>query len=603
MFGSTGAFCRNTSLLVLTFLLLIAETMDVRAQAYERELKTSAQSLLTIKNRTGRVSVIASDNEKDKASLKASSAGGTVEASDITVSGNDITVRERPYRIDLTVHVPKRARVKIETEAGMVDVIGDFEAAEVITNTGTIHADVPTEALKLKFQWASSRPRYLSDIELPRVKEGKAGTFSITGMLGPDAKQKKEKKPKATADSDKGTTDGNGDKSAEKVDNGSDGADKPPEKQQLVQLDFVTQRGVILLNVDPSMAPNDLRERPLTEAAKAIVRSGDGPLSDAIRKVSPRIFGEYAKTLPPPQRSPSLVASRAPGEVVTEVTPQLMRVNASVTDRHGRAIPGMRDADFSVYEDGSQRTIVNVTPTNEPFNLVLLLDVSGSVEERIDFIRKAARDFLRTASPQDRISIISFHDDIQIISDFSRDRGLLSKKLDELDAGGATALYDALGYTLVQTLKPLRGERTAVVIMSDGDDNKSFVPFPAILEATIESGALIYPLYVPSGLIPESSVPTPSITVDPMRSKYLTITTRSAEEGARLAQVSGGVFYTIRRLDDLQKAYDDIVAQMRTAYTITYNSNTNSGGHRRVLVRANREGASVRLSPAVTAPH
>ena len=149
MFGSTGAF-RNTSLLVLMFLLLTAETIDVRAQAYERDLKTSAKSLLTIKNRTGRVSVIASDNEKDKASLKASSTGGTVEASDITVSGNDITVHERPYRIDLTVRVPKRARVKIETEAGMVDVIGDFEVAEVITNTGTIHADVPTEALKLK---------------------------------------------------------------------------------------------------------------------------------------------------------------------------------------------------------------------------------------------------------------------------------------------------------------------------------------------------------------------------------------------------------------------------------------------------------------------
>jgi VWFA-related protein len=603
MFGSTGAGFRNTSLLVLTCLLLTAETIPVRAQAYERELKTSAKSLLTIKNRTGRVSVIASDNEKDKASLKASSTGGTVEASDITVSGNDITVRERPYRIDLTVRVPKRARVKIETEAGMVDVIGDLESAEVITTTGTIHADVPTDALKLKFQWASSRPRYLSDIELPRVKEGRAGAFSITATLGPDAKQKKQKKPKAADDSDKGATEGNGDKAAETADNGSDGAEKPPEKQQLVQLNFVTERGVILLNVDPSMAPNDLRERPLTQAAKAIVRSGDGPLSDAIRKVSPRIFGEYAKTLPPPQRSPSLLASRAPGEVVTEVTPQLMRVNASVTDRHGRAIPGMRDADFSVYEDGSQRTIVNVTPTNEPFNLVLLLDVSGSVEERIDFIRKAARDFLRTASPQDRISIISFHDDIQIISDFTRDRSLLSKKLDELDAGGATALYDALGYTLVQTLKPLRGERTAVVIMSDGDDNRSFVPFPAILEATIESGALIYPLYVPSGLIPESSVPTPSITVDPMRTKYLTITTRSAEEGARLAQVSGGVFYSIRRLDDLQKAYDDIVAQMRTAYTITYNSNTNSGARRRVLVRANREGASVRLSPVVTAPH
>src|SRR5205814_9898069 len=218
-------------------------------------------------------------------------------------------------------------------------------------------------------------------------------------------------------------------------------------------------------------------------------------------------------------------------------------------------------------------------------------------------IRKAARDFLKTVSPQDRISIISFDNDIKIISDFTTDRRLLSERLDELDAGGATAMYDALGYTLAQTLKPLRGDRTAVVIMSDGDDNKSFVPFPAILEATIESGALIYPLYVPSGLIPESSVPNPSITVDPMRSKYLMITTRAAEEGEKLAQLSGGVFYQIRRMDDLQKAYDDIVSQMRTAYTITYNSNANSSGDRRVRVRANREGASVRLSPVVAAPH
>ncbi len=609
MFGSTGSFISNKSILHLLFALLLGfpATLDVRAQAYERELNTSAKALLTIKNRAGRVSVIAADSEKAKSSLKATSTGAPVVPGDIVVSGNEIVVREHPYRIDLTVRVPRRARVRVESEAGMVDVIGDFEVADVITNTGTIHADVPVDALKFKFQWESSRPRYLSDVELPRVKEGHAGTFSIAGVVGPDAKRKKHKKPQSSedrnADTDKPATDGNGDKAADTSENNSDAPEKPPEKQGLVQLNFTTQRGVILLNVDPSMAPNDLRERPLTEAAKAIVRSGDGPLSDAIRTVSPRMFGDYAKTLPRPRSEPELLASRAPGEVVTAVAPQLMRVNASVTDRNGRAIPGMRDADFSVYEDGSERKIVNVSPLSEPFNLVLLLDVSGSVEERIDFIRKAARDFLRTASHQDRISIISFHDDIRIISDFTTDRALLSKKLDELDAGGATALYDALGYTLVDTLKPLRGERTAVVIMSDGDDNKSFVPFPAILEATIESGALVYPLYVPSGLIPESSVPQPSITIDPMRTKYLTITTRAAEEGAKLAQVSGGVFYSIKRLDDLQKAYDDIVSQMRTAYTITYNSNANGAGHRRVRVHANREGASVRLSPAVSAPH
>src|SRR4029078_7726083 len=217
----------------------------------------------------------------------------------------------------------------------------------------------------------------------------------------------------------------------------------------------------------------------------------------------------------------------------------------SVTDRNGRAIGGMRESDFTVWENGVERRVTNVSPANEPFNLILLLDVSGSIEERMEFIRKAARDFLRTASPQDRISIISFRDDIQIISDFTTDRAMLSRKLDEIDAGGGTALYDALGYVLAEPIKRLRGERTAVVVMSDGDDNKSFLPFPAILEALAESGALIYPLYVPSGLVPETSVPSTEITLDTLRTRYLPLPPRAEDEGRKLAAASGGIYYPI----------------------------------------------------------
>lgn len=594
------------------FVVVIASSLmlpgfePAHAQTYERELSIGAKSTLTIRNRNGRVSVIASDDEEQKPLLQATSTGAPIEPRDVSISGGEITVRERPSqdRIDLTVRVPARTRVKIESESGMVDVIGDLALAEVTTNTGTIHADVPLDDVKFKFLWQASRPRFLSDVELPKVKEGRAGSYSISGKLGAGAKKSKDKKNEPPAE-DTDTADGDavknqlGDEPADGKEKKSD-SEKKAAKEKLVQLNLTTQRGVILLNVDPSMAPNDLRERPLTEAARAIVRSGDGPLIDAIRKVSPRLFGDYAKTLPPPREEPSLVTLRPPGEVATRVAPQLVRVTASVTDRNGRAIAGLRTSDFAVYEGSAERKVVDVTPATEPFNLILLLDVSGSVEERIDFIRKAARDFLNTASPQDRIAIIGFRDDIQIISDFTTDRSLLSKKLDEFDAGGATALYDALGYSLVHTLKPLRGERTAIVILSDGDDNRSFVPFPAILEATIESGALIYPLYVPSGLIPEGSVPKPTITVDPMRTRYLTITTRAAEEGQKLADVSGGVFYSIKRLEELQKAYDDVVAQLRTAYTITYSSDA-SATQRRLRVRTNREGASVRLSPAVPA--
>ena len=534
------------------------------AQTYRQEIETAEKVFLSVKSRNGRVSVIASDEQTKNVTIEARS-DGAFDSADVhaVTKGNTVNIEMRDRadkdRIDLTVRIPSRSKVNIETQAGSVDIVGNVESAAVSTNTGTIHADVPLEALKFNFIWSASKPRYLSDVELPKVKEKAAGVFTLSGKLG----------------------------------------EKKAAREERVQLDFLTQRGVVLLNVDPSMVPSDLRERPLTEAARAIVRSGDNQLIEAIRKVSPKMFGDYAKTLPPPEREPTLGRRAPPGQFVSELSPLLLRFNASVTDRNGRAIGGMKESDFTVYENGVERKVTKVVPTQEPFNLVLLLDVSGSVEERIDFIRRAARDFLRTASPQDRIAIISFRDDIQIISDFSTDRKMLARKLDEIDAGGATALYDALGYVLANTLKQLRGERTAVVVLSDGDDNKSFVPFPAILEAIIESGALIYPLYIPSGLIPESSVPKPEVTIDPLRTRYLTLTTRAHEEGQKLAQVSGGVYYPIGRLEELQRAYDDVVVQLRTAYTITYASNSRPSVSPRVRVRANRDGASVRLSPVV----
>ena len=548
------------------FALLAITTASPAAfgQGYKTELETPEKVSVAIKNLDGRVSVIASDEQQKKVSIDARSTGAAVAAEDVKVEskGSDIHIDVRPRgekdRIDVVVTIPIRSKVEVEGQAGSVDVIGSVESAVVKTDTGTIHADVPLEALKFSFVWEASKPRYMSDVELPDVKEKAGGAYKLSGRLG----------------------------------------EKDAKKEELVALDFRTQRGVVLLNIDPERAPSDLRERPLTEAARAIVRSGDSQLVEAIRKVSPKMFGDYAKTLPPPEKEPALQRRTPPGQIVSSVAPQLMRFNASVTDRNGRAIGGMRESDFTVWENGVERRVTNVAPANEPFNLVLLLDVSGSIEERMDFIRKAARDFLRTTSPQDRISIISFRDDIQVISDFSTDRQMLSRKLDEIDAGGGTALYDALGYVLSDPLRRLRGERTAIVVMSDGDDNKSFLPFPAILEALSESGALVYPLYVPSGLIPETSVPKPEITIDPLRTRYLTLTTRAEEEARKLAIASGGVYYPIHRLEDLQKAYDDVVAQLRSAYTITYASNSASATPR-VRVRTNRDGASVRLSPVV----
>jgi len=565
--------------------LLTCTTTTARAQGFAREVDAPGKLELRVKNRTGRVTVEASDEQKTFSVSAASAAGLSITERDVRVSsgaGGVEVVVEREHagvrpadgrkvnispaqvereRIDLVVRVPARTRVTVETEAGAVDILGNVSDASVKTDTGTIRADVPLDALHYSFRWTLSRPRVFSEVELPKIKSLKlGGGYEIAGRFG----------------------------------------DKKASEDARVRLDLETARGVVLFGVrDEAEVPADLRERPLTEAARAIIRSGDAELIDSIRKVAPRLVGEYAETLPQHSASPSLSARANPFDVRTSAGPTLARVQARVTDRNGRAISGLTAKDFSVVEDGIERPVRDVQPTSAPFNLILLLDVSGSVEERIDFIRKAALAFLNTAGPQDRIAIISFRDDVQLVSDFTSDRHLLSERIKDIQPGGATALYDALGYSLVETLKPLRGERTGIVILSDGDDNRSFLSFPSILDTVYETGAIIYPLYIPSELIPSAGAPSSETTLDPTRTRFLGLTTRADEEGRKLAEMSGGTYYPITRLEQLQKAYDDVAAQLRTAYTITYESANGARRDSRVRVRVARDGASVRLSPAV----
>lgn len=547
--------------------LLLGALPDlVCAQTIERSIPVPAEGRIVVRNRDGRVSVTASDEQTEKVLLKAESPGLPVAEGDLKIVSGDGTLevearaRGEQNRIDLALTIPPRMRVHVVTDAGAVNLVGNFREAAAETTTGTIRADVPLDALSFNFLWTASRPRFFSDVELPKVKEKAGGRYQIAGRMG----------------------------------------DEKAKKEERMRLDFTTARGVILFGVDPDRVPADLRERPLTEAARAIVASGNDNLIEAVRKVSPNLFRAYVRELPPHKgAAPTLVERRRNDETAPADATQAVRINASVTDANGRAISGLSAADFTVLENGTTRPVMDVTPTSAPFNLVLILDVSGSVEERLEFIRKAGLAFVRTASAQDRIAIIAFRDDVQLVSDFTTDRALLIDRLQQIDAGGATALYDALAYALVHTLKPLRNERTAIVVLSDGDDNKSFVPFPAVLESLVETGTVVYPLYIPSGLIPASSVPAATKTIDPTRARYLTLTTRAEEEGRQLASVSGGVYYSIKSFDDLQRAFTDVVNQLRTSYTITYASGLNGARERRVKVRVGRAGAFVRLSPAV----
>lgn len=587
---------------IYSLFLIIFFASTIRAQTFQREIPLSESAAIDITNLYGRVSIIA--EETDKAALTAENADeGNLK---ITSAGNNrleilVSSADQKARIDLSLKIPLRSRVRVVTDEGEVRVSGNLESAAVETETGTIAAQVPTDDLRYNFLWTASRPRFLSDVELEKVKEKSAGRFQVKGKIfDKDAEASGAEKAENSEQTEEITEKPS--KDEEKRKDGKNKKSKSEErKSKTVSLDFTTARGIVLLNVNPNEVPSDLRERPLTEAAKAIIRSGDSLLMEAIRRASPKFFGDYAATLPPFKKSPILTQAAKNEEIVKG---QIKRVLVRVTDINNRAVSDLRKEDFEITEAGDLREVLSVQPTTAPFNLVLLLDVSGSVDNYVDFIRKAARNFVNTVSPQDRIAIVIFNSDVKTLSTFTTDKKKLSESLDTFDAGGSTAYYDALAYALADTLRPLHGERTAIVTLSDGDDNRSFLPFDSLLGTIQESGALVYPLYVPSSLVAASANNSPNLTVDPLRTRYMGLTSKAESEGEKLAQISGGVYYPIRQLSDLQKAYDDIVVQLRTAYTVTFRSDlaeisNKTNASPRLKVRVKRPSSFIKLGSVV----
>lgn len=597
----------------LFFVIFFA--VGASAQSLQRDFQLSENGSVEIVNFFGRVEVSTAEIGKDADGEKAEAVETAVLTAEnareedlkIVSQKNLLTILVQPKnpksRINITLRIPPRMRLAIETREGEIRLSGNIASANAKTETGTIAADVPLENLKYDFVWTESRPRFLSDVELKKVREKAGGKFVVGGRIfGEDAAKRKsgveeiEESAKDDETNDEAETK-KGEKSKKRKSKTED------QKSKSVSLDFTTARGIILLNVPLNEISPDLRERPLTEAAKAIVRSGDGGLTEAIRRASPKYFGDYAQTLPPSKREPILRESE---KAANTRDGKLKRVLVSVTDSNNRAVADLKIKDFEVSESGEKREIVSVEPSTAPFNLVLLLDVSGSVDDYVDFIRKAARQFVETADRNDKIAIIIFNEDVKTLSSFTSNKGKLSESLDTFDAGGGTAFYDALGYTLTETLRPLKGERTAIVALTDGDDNRSFLPFDSLLGSIQESGALVYPMYVPSGLIAASSINGAVSAIDPLRAKYMSLTTKASGEGEKLAQISGGVYYPISQISQIQKAYEDIVVQLRTAYSVTFRSGSaeTSDGRAspRLKIKINRENAFVKIGSVVVVP-
>jgi Ca-activated chloride channel family protein len=171
---------------------------------------------------------------------------------------------------------------------------------------------------------------------------------------------------------------------------------------------------------------------------------------------------------------------------------ELINVTATVTDRDGRFVPGLRKEDFKVYEDDQPQTITHFSAERVPVSLGLVVDTSNSMAgEKIVAARRALARFLERLGPDDEVFITKFGDQVEHLHDWSRDRASLREALRQLRPHGGTALYDGVS-DAVEKAQDGRNRKKAVVVLSDGHDTTSHTSVGDLKALIQQSEVLVY---------------------------------------------------------------------------------------------------------------
>ena len=247
------------------------------------------------------------------------------------------------------------------------------------------------------------------------------------------------------------------------------------------------------------------------------------------------------------------------------------------------AAPLLDQKDFIVLEDGKAQDIAFFAAADAPFDLVLLLDLSGSNSKKLKMIRNSAKRFIDSARPVDRIALVSFTDRPSLYSSFTLDRKKLKKSIDEMDeAIGGTNFWDSLNYVLDDMVGQRSGDRrSAIVVMTDGIDNAlpgvpgpgSDITFEALLQNIRNSESIIFPIYLDTE---EENVKHFHVP----RAAYA----MAREQLGQIAMSCGTPMYRANKLEDLEKVYGQVIRDLSTVYSIGYRpSNKNLDGKWRAV--------------------
>jgi len=231
--------------------------------------------------------------------------------------------------------------------------------------------------------------------------------------------------------------------------------------------------------------------------------------------------------------------------------------------------PTLNPKDFAVLEDGVPQEITFFQAADTPFDLVLLLDLSGSNSKKLKMIRNSAKRFVDAARDIDRIAIVTFTDHPALYSSFTLDRKKLKKTIDEMDdAFGGTNFWDSMDWVLRDLIPQASGlRRSAIVVMTDGVDNAlpnidgagSQIPFEVLLDRIRKSDTIIFPIYLDTE---EENVKKYKYP----RAAYAT----AREQLGEIASACGTPMYRAAQLSDLDTVYGQVVRDLSTVYSIGY---------------------------------
>jgi VWFA-related protein len=322
----------------------------------------------------------------------------------------------------------------------------------------------------------------------------------------------------------------------------------------------------------------------------------------------------------PPKLSDAQAGEAKHDEEILRVETNLITIPVSVFDRNGLYIPGLRQNDFKIFEDGVEQTIAYFGTQDKPFTVALLLDTSPSTQYKIDEIHRAAAAFVDQLSPNDRVIVIEFNSSVKVQAEATSDREKIYKAINRAKFGDGTSLYNAVDEALRKQLGKIEG-RKAVVLFTDGVDTTSRKnTYDSTLNYAEESDSLIFPIYYNTYL--ENRLGGgggwPNIFGSP-----ISVGT-SAEEYALgrkyledLADATGGrVFRPEATPGGLTRAFEGIAEELRRQYNIGYipTDEGKPGQRKMIKVRVNRPNLILRardsyvvgataVTPAVAKPN